>query len=59
MLCSLTHPINEAFPISVTLFGISMLVKPVQSKNDESLILTTLLGIVMLVKLAELMNALF
>ena len=45
-------------PISVTLFGIVMLVKLLQSSNAESPMLVTLSGIVMLVKLSQYSNAL-
>ena len=41
----------------VTLFGIVMLVKPVQLSNAESPMLVTLLGISMLAKLLQSRNA--
>ena len=46
-------PENASSPMLVTLFGMVMLIKPVQSENALAPMLLTLLGIVMSVKLLQ------
>ena len=51
------HPVNAQLPIDITLLGMMMDVKPVQSRNAEPPICVTLFGMVMEVKLVQPANA--